>query len=104
MGRTTDPGRALISGAWKDVGRVKGPILHGLSSRAPYFHNGSARSLDDVVDFYDKRFNIGFSSQEKEDLIAFLSALQALPRIAARVLLNFSCSPGRAKAGEVVAA
>jgi cytochrome c peroxidase len=73
--KTTDPGRALISGAWKDVGRVKGPILHGLSSRAPYFHNGSARSLDDVVDFYDKRFNIGFTSQEKEDLIAFLSAL-----------------------------
>jgi hypothetical protein len=73
--QTTDPGRALISGAWKDVGRLKGPILRGLSSRAPYFHNGSARSLDDVVDFYDKRFRIGFSSQEKTDLLAFLSAL-----------------------------
>ena len=73
--RTTDPGRALISGAWKDIGRLKGPVLRGLSSRAPYFHNGSARSLDDVVDFYDKRFKIGFSSQEKEDLIAFLRAL-----------------------------
>ena len=50
-------------------------VLRGLASRAPYFHNGSARSLDDVVNFYDKRFKIGFTSQEKEDLIAFLSAL-----------------------------
>jgi hypothetical protein len=73
--RTTDPGRALITGAWKDIGRFKGPILRGLSSRAPYFHNGSARTLGDVIDFYDKRFNVGFTQQEKEDLIAFLSAL-----------------------------
>jgi cytochrome c peroxidase len=73
--KTTDPGRALITGAWKDIGRVKGPILHGLSSRAPYFHNGSARTLEDVLDFYENRFNIGLTAQEKEDLIAFLSAL-----------------------------
>jgi cytochrome c peroxidase len=73
--RTTDPGRALVTGAWKDIGRLKGPMLRGLSSRAPYFHNGSARTLGDVVDFYNIRFSVGFSSQEKEDLIAFLSAL-----------------------------
>jgi cytochrome c peroxidase len=72
---TTDPGRALITGLWKDVGRLKGPILRGLSSRAPFFHNGSANSLGDVLDFYDKRFSIGFTPQEKKDLIAFLSAL-----------------------------
>jgi cytochrome c peroxidase len=72
---TTDPGRALITGLWKDVGRLKGPILRGLSSRAPYFHNGSADSLGDVVDFYNTRFNIGFTPQEKKDLIAFLSVL-----------------------------
>jgi cytochrome c peroxidase len=73
--RTTDPGRALITGAWKDVGRLKGPILRGLPARAPYFHNGSANSLEDVLKFYDKRFNIGFTAQEKKDLIAFLNAL-----------------------------
>jgi cytochrome c peroxidase len=73
--QTTDPGRALITGLWKDVGRMKGPILRGLASRAPYFHNGSAGSLTDVTEFYDKRFNIGFNAQEKEDLIAFLNAL-----------------------------
>ena len=73
--RTTDPGRAMITGLWKDVGRLKGPILRGLASRAPYFHNGSANSLDDVVDFYNKRFNIGLTAQEKKDLIAFLNTL-----------------------------
>ena len=72
---TTDPGRALITGAWKDIGRMKGPILRGLASRAPYFHNGSAGSFSDVIDFYDRRFGIGFTAQEKQDLIAFLSAL-----------------------------
>ena len=72
---TTDPGRALITGLWKDVGRLKGPILRGLPSRAPYFHNGSARTLGDAVDFYNLRFNIGFTAQEKNDLIAFLSTL-----------------------------
>ena len=73
--KTTDPGRALITGAWKDVGRLKGPVLRGLASRAPYFHNGSARSLSDVVDFYNQRFNVGFTAQEKSDLIAFLNSL-----------------------------
>jgi hypothetical protein len=73
--KTTDPGRALITGSWADIGKVKGPILRGLASRAPYFHNGSAGSLADVLTFYDKRFNIGFTAQEQADLIAFLNAL-----------------------------
>lgn len=72
---TTDPGRALITGSWDDVGKVKGPILRGLAARAPYFHNGSANSLNDVLEFYDRRFNVGFTAQEKADLVAFLSAL-----------------------------
>jgi len=73
--QTTDPGRALITGQWADIGKGKGPILRGLASRAPYFHNGSAASLDDVVAFYDKRFNIGLTAQEKRDLVAFLKSL-----------------------------
>jgi cytochrome c peroxidase len=72
---TTDPGRALITGRWKHIGRFKGPILRGLAARAPYFHNGSAADLAAVVDFYDQRFGIGFTAQEKADLIAFLRAL-----------------------------
>jgi len=43
--------------------------------RGPYFHNGSAATLLDVVNFYEKRFEIGLTEQEKADLVAFLSAL-----------------------------
>jgi hypothetical protein len=73
--QTTDPGRALITGKWKDIGRFKGPTLRALATRAPYFHNGMAADLGAVVDFYDQRFGIGFTPQEKSDLVAFLRAL-----------------------------
>ncbi len=72
---TTDPGRALITGKWNDIGRFKGPVLRALSSRAPYFHNGAAATLDEVVDFYERRFGIGLTAQERADLLAFLRAL-----------------------------
>jgi cytochrome c peroxidase len=72
---TTDPGRALVTGLWADIGKVKGPILRGLASRAPYFHNGSARTLADVVTFYNQRFALGLTAQEQADLVAFLSTL-----------------------------
>ncbi|HSP69931.1 MAG TPA: hypothetical protein VLN48_19550 [Bryobacteraceae bacterium] len=73
--QTTDPGRALITGKWADIGKLKGPILRGLAARAPYFHNGSAATLEDVLDFYTGRFSVFFTDQEKTDLIAFLNAL-----------------------------
>jgi cytochrome c peroxidase len=73
--RTTDPGRAMITGKFNDVGKFKGPILRGLAARPPYFHNGSAQTLLDVVHFYDARFDIGFTAQEESDLVAFLSSL-----------------------------
>ena len=73
--QTTDPGRALITGKWADIGKLKGPILRGLAARAPYFHNGSANTLEDVLDFYTGRFGVFFTNQEKSDLIAFLNAL-----------------------------
>jgi hypothetical protein len=73
--QTTDPGRALQTGKWADIGKFKGPILRGLAARPPYFHNGMAASLSDVLDFYESRFNIGLSPQEKSDLVAFLNAL-----------------------------
>lgn len=73
--QTSDPGRAMITGRWADIGKVKGPVLRALSARAPYFHNGSAAALGGVVDFYDTRFHINLSGQEKADLVAFLRAL-----------------------------
>jgi cytochrome c peroxidase len=77
-GRTfqvTDIGRAMITDKCADIGKVKGPILRGLAGRAPYFHNGSATTLADVVEFYNQRFDIGLTAQQKSDLVAFLSAL-----------------------------
>jgi len=65
----------MISGKCKDIGRFKGPILRGLAARAPYFHNGSAETLRDVVDFYDRRFSIGLSHKDKTDLVNFLNTL-----------------------------
>ncbi len=71
----TDPGRAMITGNCADIGKLKGPILRGLAARAPYFHNGSAATLMDVVNFYDQRFNIGFTNRQKQDLVNFLKTL-----------------------------
>ena len=72
---TTDPGRAMITGKWADIGKFKGPVLRALAARAPYFHNGSAATLEDAIQFYEKRFNLGLTVREKTDLLAFLRAL-----------------------------
>ena len=72
---TSDPGKALISGKCSDVNRGKGPILRGLAARAPYFHNGAAGNLNQLVDFYNERFQMNFTDEQKEDLIAFLNSL-----------------------------
>jgi hypothetical protein len=72
---TTDLGQALIDGKFDHVGKIKGPILRGLSSRAPYFHNGSARTLLEAVRFYEVRFGLVLTPQEESDLVAFLGAL-----------------------------
>ena len=73
--QTTDPGRALVTGLWADIGKFKGPTLRALAARAPYFHDGFANNLDEVAQFYNTRFNVGFTQQEMDDLVAFLKAL-----------------------------
>jgi len=72
---TQDPGRGLISGKCNDVGAIVMQQFRGLAARAPYFSNGSAGSLRELTDFYDRRFNIAYTDQERDDLINFLSAL-----------------------------
>jgi cytochrome c peroxidase len=72
---TTDLGQALIDGKFDHVGKLKGPILRALSARAPFFHNGSARTLLDVVRFYEVRFGVVFTAREEADLVAFLRVL-----------------------------
>jgi cytochrome c peroxidase len=73
--QTTDPGRALKSGKWADMDRFKVPSLRGLSARAPYFHNGIAPTLNDVVLHYEHTLGFIFTPEEREDLVAFLAAL-----------------------------
>ena len=72
---TSDPGKALITGQCSDFNRIKGPVLRGLAGRAPYFHNGAAADLREVVSFYDQRFSMHLSEQQKSDLVAFLDSL-----------------------------
>ncbi|HWA20811.1 MAG TPA: hypothetical protein VG735_00280 [Caulobacterales bacterium] len=70
-----DPGRALTTGKCADIGASMTQQLRGLAARAPYFMNGSAANLRELVDFYDRRFNIGYNEQEKLDLVNFMSTL-----------------------------
>ncbi|TXS90335.1 hypothetical protein FV139_18530 [Parahaliea maris] len=72
---THDPGRALITGKCRDVGATMTQQMRALAGRAPYFTNGSAANLRELVDFYDRRFNIGYSEQEKQDLVNFMRTL-----------------------------
>lgn len=72
---TTDPGAALQTGKWVDIGKMKVPSLRGLESRSPYFHDGSENDVSELVGFYDRRFSIGLSPAEIDDLAAFIKAL-----------------------------
>jgi cytochrome c peroxidase len=73
--RTSDPGRALVTGRCADIARFKVPTLRALAARAPYFHDGSAATLEDVIEQYERQFGIGLVGGEKADLVAFLKAL-----------------------------
>ena len=71
----TDAGRGNVTGLWRDLGRFKAPTLRALAARAPYFHNGIAATLEDVVRHYERHLGFVFSAEERADLVAFLSAL-----------------------------
>jgi cytochrome c peroxidase len=72
---THDPGFALTTGKCVDIGKITMQSMRGIAARPPYFSNGSARSLREVIDFYDRRYNIGFSEQDKQDLTNLMSVL-----------------------------
>jgi len=71
----TDAGRGNITGLWNDLGKFKTPTIRALSARAPYFHNGIAPTLTDVVLHYERHLRFTFTDQERADLVAFLNAL-----------------------------
>jgi cytochrome c peroxidase len=73
--QTTDPGRALRTGRWADLDKFKAPSLRGVVARPPYFHNGIAGTLTDVVRHYETALGFVYTPEEREDLVAFLEAL-----------------------------
>jgi hypothetical protein len=72
---TSDPGYALTTGRCADVGKITLQSMRGLAARAPYFSNGIAKDLRGVVDFYERRYKIGYTEQEKQDLVNLMRAL-----------------------------
>jgi cytochrome c peroxidase len=49
--------------------------VRGLASHAPYFHDGSAAMLGDVVEHYDSVLRLGLKPGQKQDLVEFLKPL-----------------------------
>jgi cytochrome c peroxidase len=86
-GRLADEGRFSISANPRDHGAFKTPTLREVARTAPYMHDGSLATLEDVVEFYSEggRRNpyldpaIGvapnFTAEEKRALAAFLRSL-----------------------------
>lgn len=72
---THDPGFALTTGRCADVGKITLQSMRGLAARAPYFSNGSAADLRAVIDYYERRYHIGYTEQEKQDLVNLMGAL-----------------------------
>lgn len=55
--------------------RYRTTPLRGLWQHGPYFHDGSAATLDSVVAHYDRVLRLGLSAQQHADLVAFLKTL-----------------------------
>jgi cytochrome c peroxidase len=85
-GRIDDEGRFAVSNNRRDHGAFKTPTLREVARTAPYMHDGSIASLEDVIDFYSEggRANPfldseirprNFTASEKRALVAFLRSL-----------------------------
>ncbi|HWP07652.1 MAG TPA: cytochrome c peroxidase [Polyangiaceae bacterium] len=84
---TPDPGRALTTGDVRDLNFFKIPTLWGVKNTAPYFHDNSANTLEELIDHYEKhlatflRSNVSYplphvpTAQDKADIVAYLKLL-----------------------------
>jgi cytochrome c peroxidase len=70
---TPDPGLALITGDVADVNSFRIPTLWNIKNTAPYFHDNSAQTLEDVLAHY--RLYLPLSAEDSRDIIAFLKLL-----------------------------
>src|SRR5215831_1164967 len=84
--RAGELGRFVVSGNTLDIGAFRTPSLRNVELTAPYFHDGSAATLQDVVRFYVKGGNenpnrdwqlepVPLTESEQRELVAFLKAL-----------------------------
>ena len=84
--RPYDAGRAVVTGVPRDTGKFKTPTLREVERTAPYMHDGSIATLEEVVDFYDRGGNdnpfrdndlrrLSLTAGEKAALLAFLTSL-----------------------------
>jgi cytochrome c peroxidase len=88
-----DVGRFAVTNNPGDLGRMRVPSLRNVELRAPYFHNGSAETLEDVVDFYNRGGDfdapnkdpliqpLGLTLQQRTALVAFLRRPLTDPRV-----------------------
>jgi len=85
-GPAADPGRHAVTKAEADRGKFKTPTLRGVKLRAPYMHDGSVKTLEDVVEFYNRGGGpnphldpamrpLNLTDAERHDLVAFLKSL-----------------------------
>jgi cytochrome c peroxidase len=71
---TSDPGRLLLTGQPADLGVMDSTQLRGISRTAPYFHNNSAATLEEVLDHYDAFFRRVARAAPPPNLAPFLSS------------------------------
>ena len=89
QGRFADTGRFMVTTREQDRGAFKTPTLRQVAARAPYMHDGSIATLEEVVEYYDRGGNrnpnldselqpLGVSGDEKQALVAFLRSLSGV--------------------------
>ena len=75
-----DPGRALITGNAQDANFFRIPTLWGSAQTGPWFHDNSAKTLEDLAQHYSDYFaivlGVGLTPQEQADIIAYLKLLR----------------------------
>ncbi len=91
-------GREAVTKRVRDRGKFKTPTLRHIARTAPYMHDGRFRTLEEVVEFYDRGGHpnphldpdvrpLGLTDAEKKDMVAFLRTLEGdLPEIRAPAL------------------
>ena len=84
--RFLDPGRLAVTREKQDQGAFKTPTLREIARTAPYMHDGSLQTLEEVIEFYDRGGNpnpyldqdlrpLHLTAEERKSLLAFLRAL-----------------------------